>query len=239
MKLLFDLHTHTIVSGHAYSTLRENIDSAKEKGLLAYGVSEHSYEMEGTVHPVYFQNYKVVPHVVNGVRILVGAELNILDRDGNVDCNDHMYENLDYLIASLHSNIIVPGTAEENMNALLKVFENPKIKIIGHPDDSRFPLDYEILAREAAQSNTVLEVNNSSLSELSYRMGAQENVRKMLAECMKYNTRVIVNSDAHYCDDVGNFERALKIIGELDFPEELIVNASIDGLKYVLNDSQG
>ena len=32
MKALMDLHTHTISSGHAYSTLKENIEEAREKG---------------------------------------------------------------------------------------------------------------------------------------------------------------------------------------------------------------
>ncbi|MFI3209762.1 MAG: PHP domain-containing protein, partial [Peptostreptococcaceae bacterium] len=40
MKILIDLHTHTIVSGHAYSTVEENIKSAKEKGLKYLGMSE-------------------------------------------------------------------------------------------------------------------------------------------------------------------------------------------------------
>jgi len=47
MKLLMDLHTHTIASGHAYSTLKENIDEAKNKGLKILGTSDHSYAMPG------------------------------------------------------------------------------------------------------------------------------------------------------------------------------------------------
>lgn len=41
MKLLFDLHTHTVASGHAFSTLKENIEEAAAKELKAMGTSDH------------------------------------------------------------------------------------------------------------------------------------------------------------------------------------------------------
>lgn len=39
---ILDVHTHTIASGHAYSTLQEMIDSAKTKGLKLLGITEHT-----------------------------------------------------------------------------------------------------------------------------------------------------------------------------------------------------
>ncbi len=237
MKLLFDLHTHTIMSGHAYSTLRENIEEAKEKGLKAYGFAEHSVALPGSVHEIYFQNFKVIPKEVNGVEIYCGIELNILDLEGNVDSNKFIHDHMDYMIASQHSNVLIPGSSFENTKCLLKVMEDEKIKIIGHPDDIRYNLDYDILAKEAKNTKTVLELNNSSLSPYSYRVGAEETVGKMLSACMKYETKIIVNSDAHFYSDVGNFDRALKILEKYEFPEELVVNSSMEGLKYVLNDS--
>lgn len=39
---LFDVHTHTIASGHAFSTMREIIDSAKAKGLKLVGIADHA-----------------------------------------------------------------------------------------------------------------------------------------------------------------------------------------------------
>ena len=48
MDFLFDLHTHTIASGHAYSTLKENMEEAAAKGLLAYGFSDHSEAVPGS-----------------------------------------------------------------------------------------------------------------------------------------------------------------------------------------------
>ncbi len=238
MKLLFDLHTHTIASGHAYSTLRENILGAKENGLLCYGFADHSYKMEGTLDKIYFQNFKVLPEKIEGITVLAGIELNILDFEGNLDVEDFMYEDLDYMIASMHSNVMTLGTKAENMRALEQVFENEKIKIIGHPDDERFPLDYDRLAKRAKETKTLLELNNTSLSPDSYRIGARDNQIKLLKSCEKYGTKIIINSDAHFYLDVGNLERAKSLVEEVKFPEELIVNTSLEGLKYVLNDSK-
>ena len=42
MKALIDLHTHTLVSGHAYSTIKENVEAANLAGLKYIGLSEHA-----------------------------------------------------------------------------------------------------------------------------------------------------------------------------------------------------
>ena len=36
-----DTHTHTIFSGHAYSTIEENVRAAKEAGMEALGITDH------------------------------------------------------------------------------------------------------------------------------------------------------------------------------------------------------
>lgn len=43
-KILADMHTHTIASGHAYATLTEMCKEAVNKGLEIYGITEHSSE---------------------------------------------------------------------------------------------------------------------------------------------------------------------------------------------------
>jgi putative hydrolase len=42
MNDVIDLHTHTLVSGHAYNTIREMTRAAKDKGLALLGISEHA-----------------------------------------------------------------------------------------------------------------------------------------------------------------------------------------------------
>ena len=45
---ILDLHTHTIMSGHAYSTMQEMIRSASEKDVKLLGITEHAPSMPGS-----------------------------------------------------------------------------------------------------------------------------------------------------------------------------------------------
>ena len=129
---VLDLHTHTIVSGHAYCTLREMAKAASEKGLELLGITEHAPKMLGTCHKFYFEN----------LELLLGSEVNILDAQGTVDLSQRTMEKLDIIIASLHTPCMTPGSRQENTDAYLNAMKNPCINIIGHPDDGRYEVDY-------------------------------------------------------------------------------------------------
>ena len=233
MRELIDLHTHTISSGHAYSTIKENIDSGSYRGLRYLGISDHAPNMPGGPHVFHFHNLRIVPKMVNGVITLIGSEVNIIDYDGRVDLSDEDLESLDYAIVSLHMPCIKPGTVEENTNAVIKAMDRPKVKIIGHLDDDRYPVDYEKVVLKAKEKNILLELNNSSLKPNGFRKGALENDTKMLKLCMKHNVKIIFGSDAHICYDVANFENCKKLVEDLNFPVELIVNYNEEDIKEI------
>lgn len=235
MKPLFDLHTHTIASGHAYSTLKENIEEASSKGLLAMGTSDHSKNMPGTCNQIFFNNYKVIREEIMGVKIFKGMEANIIDYEGRVDMSDSFLAKMDYVIASLHIPCIKSGTAMENTDALIGAMKNPYVKMIGHPDDDRYPLEYERLVFAAKEQDVVLEINNSSLRPGAARQNADTNLRIMLEYARKLGVKVIMGSDAHIWYDVGALEYSQKLLESVDYPEELIVNYKMERLKYVLN----
>lgn len=225
MKAIIDLHTHALASGHAYSTVKENIEYAKVNGLKYYGLSDHGINMPGGPHIFYFHNLKVLPKVVDGVRVLKGMEANIIDFDGNIDLSaDEDVKGLDYLIASLHTVCLEPGTKEENTSAVLNAMDHKLVKIIGHPDDGKYPLDYEKIVKKAKEKDILLEVNNSSLNAGSFRPNARENYEELLSLCKEHEVRVILGSDAHVCYQVGIFDNAQKLLEELDFPNELVIN---------------
>lgn len=234
MKELIDLHCHTISSGHAYSSMEEMIRQAQNKNLRVIGFSDHGPEMPGSCHLYHFFNLSVVPREINGTIILKGVEANILDYNGTIDIPKEALERLDYAIASLHPPCFESGTIDENTNAIIKVMENPYVKVIGHPDDSRYPLNYEKVVMAAKENNVALEVNNSSLRSESFREGAQENIRKFLTLCKNYGVKIILGSDAHISFSVGDFSNCKRIITELNFPEELIVNYSKDAINELL-----
>lgn len=230
MNDIMDLHTHTIASGHAYNTLYEMAKSASEKGLTLFGSTDHGPKMPGACHEFYFINFKVIPRKLYGINILMGAELNITDYKGNVDLNKKFLDKLDYGIASIHEPCFKRGTVSNHTSAYVGAIENPLIHIIGHPDDSRFPVDYDTLAAAAADNHTLLEVNASSLHPNSVRGNAREKYITLLERCKHYKTSIIINSDAHVEADVGNHKRAWDLLEEVNFPEELIVNGSINRL---------
>ncbi|MFA5659222.1 MAG: phosphatase [Oscillospiraceae bacterium] len=234
MRILFDLHTHTIASGHAFSTLKENIEEAKAKSLYAMGTSDHSISMPGTTHPIFFSNYKTIKDSIMGVRILKSIEVNIIALDGTIDMDNSALENMDYVIASLHQPCVTAGTAEQNTYAVIQAMKNPYVKIIGHPDDDRFPLNYDKLVSAAKTEQAALELNNSSFSERSGRINAHKNCTKMLRLCKKHSVPIVMSSDAHIYYDVGNMSSCEKLLDELDFPKELVLNYSMEGLAFIL-----
>lgn len=230
MNYISDLHTHTIVSGHAYSTLLENISEASKKGLKILGSAEHGPKMPGGPHIFYFGNLTVIPREMNGVKILKGCEANIIDFEGNVDIPERILKKLDYVIASLHDVCIEPGSIEENTNALIKVMDNTYVDIIGHPGNPSFPIYEEEIVKKAKEKNVLLEINNSSF--VSSRKGSKDTCSKIAKLCKKYGTRIIINSDAHFATAVGDFKEAEAILKSVGMPDELIINKSE---KEVLN----
>lgn len=224
MKALIDVHTHTIVSGHAYSTLQENVEAASKRELKYMGISDHAPAMPGGPHAYYFSNLRVLPDKINGVRILKGSEVNVINYNGEVDLPEKELSMIDYAIASLHPPCIPYGKIEENTEALIRAMDVKPVKIIGHPDDARYPLNYKRLVAAAKEKEILIEINNSSLSPNSFREKAHENVLELLKECKEQRAKVIMGSDAHVSYDIGNFKYAEQILAEVDFPHELIVN---------------
>lgn len=235
MKYCLDTHTHTLASGHAYNSIREMGRAAQEKGLKLLGITEHAPRMPGTCHDFYFHNLKVVERELFGVELLLGAELNILDHFGRVDLDDFTLKQMDITIASLHPPCIAPGTAEENTCAVVNAMKNPLINIIGHPDDQRFPLCYEAVVEAAAENKVLLEVNNSSMIPGGPRKDARKQYITMLELCKQYKVPVVVGSDAHVDTSVGRHDYAYQLLEELDFPEHLVVNTSVEMLKMYVN----
>lgn len=240
MKDFIDIHTHTLASGHAYSTLEEMLQAGIDAGLSIMGITEHAPAMPGTCHEFYFANYRVLPREKEGMRILFGAEVNVCDNEGTLDLKDALLSHLDVAIASLHPPCMKSGTAKENTMALVQAMKHPSIHIIGHPDDARFPLDYEYLVKSAKEYQVLLEVNNSSLSPASYRPGARENYKTMLDLCVKYEVPILMGSDAHYRSFVGDHRLAIGLLKEIGFPEQLVANSDteqflrfIDGKKQL------
>ena len=102
MDLKIDTHTHSIASGHAYSTIYEMAEAAKRKNLQVLSITDHAPTMPGSCHEFYFYNLKVIPRDYFDIPILFGVELNILDPEGKVDLHPELLKQMDIAVASIH-----------------------------------------------------------------------------------------------------------------------------------------
>ena len=100
-KLIADMHMHTLVSGHAYGTIREMAATAGEKNLKLIGITEHAPGIPGTVDPFYYLNLTVIPRVLSNVQILHGCEINVLN-GGKLSLEQKYIDFLDYAIVGIH-----------------------------------------------------------------------------------------------------------------------------------------
>ena len=235
MKIELDVHTHTIASGHAFSTLQEMVQAASEKGLKLLGITEHAPGIPGSCSPIYFRNLYVVPRRMYGVDLLLGAEINILDCEGNIDMDEFYLNLLDLRIAGIHSLCYAGGTPEDNTHGMVQAIANPYIHIISHPGDGTAKLNFEPIVLAAKEHHTLLEINNSSLRPCRKKMDARDNNLEILRLCKRYEVPVILGSDAHISFDIATYDYALQLIGETEFPEELIMNTSVEKFKTYLN----
>lgn len=216
-----DVHTHTISSGHAYSTWLENIREAADKGIELLGITDHGPEMVGAPKAIYFNNLVIIPRNIYGVTVLRGCEANILDDSGKLDIPLRIKKKLDVMIASMHESCIKSLSIDDNTNAYLNVMEDPYVDIIGHPGNPHFPIHEEEIVKRAAEKNVIIEINNSSFIS---RKGSEVNCSRIAKLCKEYGTRVIMGSDSHICFNIGEFSHAIEILEKVDMPEELIMN---------------
>lgn len=225
MKPLIDVHTHSIASGHAYSTLVEMVSEAQNIGLKIFGITEHTPALPGACHSIYFRNLHVVPRQWGDMRLLLGAELNIINSKGDIDLEDEFFPMLDIRIAGIHKLCWENGTAEENTEGMIRVIQNPWINIISHPGDGTAELNFEPIVIAAKEHNTLLEINNSSLNPVRGKTHKSiPNNIEILNLCKKYEVPVILGSDAHITFDIANYDNIQPLLNETEFPEELIIN---------------
>ena len=228
MKILVDTHTHTIASDHAYSTVLENAAAAARAGLEALAVTDHTPPLTDAPRMSHFRNLRVLDRVIDGVTILRGAELNICDARGGLGVADSDLSDMDLCIASIHTVVYGSPDPAENLRAYQGAMEAARVKIIGHPEDGRAPVDFFALARAARDAGVLIEVNNSSLRPISYRQNTRENMTALLRACEACGAHICLGTDAHFAPAVGRFDESLSLLEELHFPEELVANTSLE-----------
>lgn len=234
-----DTHTHTIFSGHAFSTIEENAIHAKEAGMQAIAMTDHfgpwfaDMKQFGAA-----MNMEALPPVIHDVRILAGTEIDIVDMEGHLagyntfhefsptlSVCDALLDTRDVAIASVHFfEGFRDATPVQATDLYCNVLRNPKVHIIGHCGRSEMPFDIDEVAKTAAQTGTCIEIN-----EHSFDSGEPviSRCRDIALACAKHGAHITVGSDAHSAFFVGKFDRALQMLEEIDFPETLVANTTL------------
>ncbi|PYG85873.1 putative hydrolase [Ruminiclostridium sufflavum DSM 19573] len=231
MRIVADTHTHTISSGHAYSTIQENAKEAFANGIQMINMSDHGPAMSGAPFRYHFGNLEIIPDSLYGVRVLKGVELNIMNYSGKVDLDGYYLEKLDLVLASYHDICIKPAAIEEHTAGAIHIISDPYIDVFAHPGNPQFQIDIEKVVKAARDYNKIIEINNQSVV---VRRGSEKNCLQIARMCKKYGVRVTTGSDAHISFGIGRFDFVAKLLEEAEMPEELVITTSLGKMEDYL-----
>ena len=243
-----DVHTHTIFSRHAYSTLEENVRAAAELRFELLGITDHFSAM---VHPEsaagvdlrdyqHFLNFEVWPEVCHGVRLMHGCEADIVDLDGNLygwdmpverslggpaaspaeTLQQVVFRGCDYVIASVHGRRWAEGASREQLTRMyLRALEHPKVLILGHVGRSGLDFDIDAVAKRARELGKLIEINESSLYG---RQDSTSRCVEIARRCKAAGCMLATGSDAHISYDVARLDRSRQMLEEIGYPARLV-----------------
>jgi DNA polymerase (family 10) len=191
-----DLHMHTTLSdGHA--SVEEMAEAARELGYDYIAITDHSatHGFGNDVQPdALLRRVEEIRSLSDiGIQVLAGTETNVLP-DGSLDYADDVLEQLDWVIASLHTSFRL--SEKEQTERMLRAMEHPLVDLIGHPTGrlierrEAYALDLDRVIAKAVDTGTFLEINANpdrrDLNDVYARAAAEAGVT------------LLVNSDAHW-----------------------------------------
>jgi putative hydrolase len=234
LKLVVDLHVHTVSSGHAYSTIEEYVAQANKIGLEGFAVTDHGPAMPGAPHYYHFSNMRMIPREINGIRILRGVETNIINEKGKIDLKDEeiRWGELEVVIVAMHPRVGYENKGiAKNTEVLIRSLNNPLINIIAHPGNPKYPLDIEAVVAAAKEKGVLIEINNSSNFS---RPGSHDKCVEIAREVKRIGWKVVLGTDSHISPMLGVFDDALKIVSEAGLIEDEVVNTSWEKIEQYL-----
>jgi DNA polymerase (family X) len=197
-----DLHMHTTLSD-GRNTLEEMVATGRELGYEYIAITDHSasHGFGDDVSPNALRNRIEEIRSLDdpGIRVLAGTETNIMP-DGTLDYDDDLLEELDWVVASLHTSFRL--SEKKQTDRMLRAMEHPLVDVIGHPTgrllQSREPyaLDVDRVIAKAVETGTFLEINSNpdrrDLNDVYARAAAQAGVT------------LLIDSDSHGVETLPN-----------------------------------
>jgi len=193
-----DVHMHTVETD-GRNTIEQMAAAAEEYGYKYIAITDHSKNLafanglddERAVEHI--QRIRAVNDMVGELTILAGIEVDIL-ADGTLDLSDSVLEQMDIVIASVHSHF--NQSPSEMTDRLLKAVENPNTSLIGHPTGrmllrrDAYAFDIEAVLKAAARKKVAMELN-------SYPDRLDLNDRH-LRLAKEHGVKIVINTDSHH-----------------------------------------
>ncbi len=230
MKLLADLHTHSKHSRffHGKDSIMSMVYKANELGLQELAITDHGFKHLFRTSKDKLYDARLTINDLNQMsktKILLGIEANIISEDGTLDVDSETMALIDILIAGYHRMIKTDFAGyfggqkktdeakEKATNAFVNAIKKYPISIVTHLD-SVLSTDLFKIGKACADKGVLVEINNRH---------TDWNAEQMQA-LLSSGCSFILSSDAHCRDDIGNVDKALRIVEKYNIPTERIAN---------------
>lgn len=192
-----DLHIHSRATD-GKNSIEEMAEAAKKLGREYILITDHTHSTRvahGLTGMETLQNIKAVRAAekkVKGIRILAGAEVDIL-ADGSLDLPDDVLKQLDLVLISIHSRFKMDKAAMTRR--IIKAIENKYAHILAHPtgrlinEREPYAVDMEEILRAAKKNNVAVE-----LSAHPNRLDLYDIYCKRAKEL---GVKIVISTDAH------------------------------------------
>jgi len=193
-----DVHMHTVETD-GRNTIEEMAESARERGYEYMAITDHSKNLafaNGLTDEralAHIERIRAVEKKMKGIRIFAGVEVDILG-DGSLDLSDSVLEQMDIVIASVHSQFNQDRATMTDR--LLKAIANPNTSLIGHPTGRQllrrdaYQFDFDAVLKAAAKYRVAMELNSYperlDLNDVHLRLAKQHGVK------------IVINTDSHH-----------------------------------------
>jgi DNA polymerase (family X) len=193
-----DVHMHTVETD-GRNTIEEMAAAAQARGYQYMAITDHSRNLafanglDDTRAVEHIRKIRAANESIKGIRIFAGIEVDIL-ADGTLDLSDSVLEQMDLVIASVHSHF--NQSPAEMTDRLLKAIENRNTSLIGHPTGrillrrDSYQFDVDAVLKAASQRKVAMELNSYpdrlDLCDRLLRLARQRGVK------------IVINTDSHH-----------------------------------------
>ncbi len=227
-----DLHVHTLASNDAINTVYELAEEAKRKGVEMIGICEHSPGGVGSPSILHFiSTSRRKRRNLNGVEVIWGIEVDILNKKGRLNPQDEVLEEQDLVLASFHPKIdLETGEKQSHFDAadgMINAMRNPLVDVLAHPYLVTKEQEIRRIVKAAVKFRVPLEINNSHLVPPRDVDFYYPKVLLMVRLAKARGVRLFVGSDAHAAWELGGDKGIKRVLKEADFNTKNVVNWTV------------